>query len=187
MNLAIIGPSGSGKGTQAKLIASRYGLKHISTGTLLREEMKKNSPLASKIASYVDRGRWVPSAIIMTILKAKLTQNFILDGTPRYLVQCFLLDRLLGSKGQKFNAVISLTITKEELRRRRRLYGDQFQTNRSDSGKKIFWARWESGRKTLGAIVNYYRARGLLLEVDGNRPPKAIFADISHHLDKINT
>jgi adenylate kinase len=179
MNLVIIGPSGSGKGTQAKLIAQKYGLTHISTGQLIRQEIKKQSSLGKKAQSYVERGVWTPTKIVLKILFSKLKTRFIIDGTPRYLKQCPLLDRYLEKHGQKLDAVIYLHVTKEELLARRRLYQDKFQDqSRPDATDQAFEARYQSGKKTLGSIKDYYRKQNKLILIDGNRPVKPIFVDI---------
>lgn len=188
MNLCIIGPSGSGKGTQAKKIAAKYKLTHISTGELLRQILRtaKKDQTTQKIRHYLKLGQWVPSDIIFAILKNKLKDNFLLDGTPRYLKQCSMLEKLLKSRGLKLDACIYLALSRKEWEKRRKSYGDKFQDKtRNDNSPEIQEKRWHSGEKTLDKIVAYYRNLNKLIEIDGNRPVEPIFQDIVTALDSL--
>ncbi len=186
MNLIIIGPSGSGKGTQAKLIAKKYNLTHISTGQLIRDHIKKKTTLGKKAQSYVEDGRWTPTKIVLKILFENLKNKFIIDGTPRYLKQCPLIDKYLKKHNQKLDAVIYLHVTKQELLDRRQLYKEKFQDqSRPDSTPEAFEARYQSGKKTIGPILKYYKKQGRLIKIDGNRPVKPIFKDICSTLNSL--
>ena len=187
MNLIIIGPSGSGKGTQAKKIAKKYKLAHFSSGQLIRDHIKKKTALGKKAEKYIKAGNWVPTEILLKILFPELKDKFILDGTPRYLKQCGLLDKYLEKNHQKIDAVIYLFITTKELFRRRKFYGDKFQdASRTDNSDELFRKRLQSGKRTMSPIIKYYRKQGKLVKIDGNRPIKPIFKDICTALSSLS-
>lgn len=187
MNLIIIGPSGSGKGTQAKKIAKKYNLVHLSSGQLIRSHIKKGTVLGKKAEKYIKTGNWVPTEILLKILLPKLKDDFILDGTPRYLKQCGLVDKHLEKHHQKIDAVIYLFITTKELFRRRKFYGDKFQeASRTDNSDELFRKRLQSGKRTLSPIVKYYRKQAKLIKIDGNRPIDPIFKDICTALSSLS-
>lgn len=126
MNLAILGPPGSGKGTQASRVSKKLGVVHISTGEILREAVRKNSALGNQAKKYLDAGQLVPDGIMMEIVKARVNQpdcadGFILDGFPRTIPQAKMLDQLgLPSRTANFflDRTISLEISEEECVRR---------------------------------------------------------------------
>jgi len=123
MNLIIIGPPGSGKGTQGKLIAGRYRIAQISTGDILREAVKNESPLGQKAKSSMARGALVPDEVVTGIIEERLTRGdcergFLLDGFPRTVIQAQALERMLEGRGLGIDHVISIEIETEELVRR---------------------------------------------------------------------
>lgn len=188
MNLFIIGPSGCGKSTQAKLIAQKYNLVHLSTGQLLRDEIASGSELGLKLKSFVDAGVWAPDDLVIDILNANLVkinfQNFIVDGFPRVLNQAKIIEYYLKEKGQPLSLIIHLDVTFEEIMARRTRLGQEFQdANRSDNTPEAVAKRQASYNETVGQIKDYFRSIGKLYEVDGNRPVEPIFADICHQID----
>lgn len=186
MNLIIIGPSGSGKGTQAKKIAKKYNLLHLSSGQLIRDHIKKRTNLGKKAEKYIKTGNWVPTEILFKMLLPKLKNKFILDGTPRYLKQCGLVDKYLERHHQKIDAVIYLFVTTKELFRRRKFYGDKFQdASRTDNSDKLFKKRLRSGQRTMSPIVKYYQKQDKLIQIDGNRPIEPIFKNICAAISSI--
>lgn len=139
LNLFIIGPSGCGKSTQAKLIAEKYGLIHLSMGQLLRDEIAAKSPLGLEAQSYVEKGQWAPNELVFRILTANLekvdNKNFIVDGFPRHIDQMKDMDNYLESKGRIANLIIHLDVTAQEIADRRQKVaqaGGTFQIGRND-------------------------------------------------------
>lgn len=190
LNLFIIGPSGCGKSTQAKLIAEKYHLTHLSMGQLLRDEIASGSELGIKAKESIDKGVWTPDEITFPVLINALqkidNQNFILDGFPRLVTQGIFIDAHLDSVGHKSSFLTHLTITQEELARRRQTYGDKFQDkSRTDNTPQAIAQRQKSYDDTISPILEYYRNQGKLFEVDGNRPVDPIFQDICAEIDKI--
>ena len=189
LRLVIIGPSGGGKGTQAKLIAKEFGLKHFSTGDLLRKEVAKKTPLGIKIANLVAEGKWVPDEVVFQVLvphlkKAK-KQGFILDGSPRTLQQAKMLEELLQKENCSLDKVILLKVSPEEIIRRWKAkvaQGERFQPGRDDDRLDILKNRLQAYQETIGPIVDFYQRRGKLMVVDGERSIEEIFNDLKNRL-----
>ena len=189
LNLFIIGPSGCGKSTQAKLIAEKYNLTHLSMGQLLRDKIASDSPLGAKLKSYVDSGAWVPDDLIFEILLLELNklenQNFIVDGFPRVLNQGKFIEHYLTKEREKpLSLIIHLDVTFEEIMARRNRLGQNFQdTNRTDNTPEAVAKRQASYDETIEPIKDYFSSVNKLFNVDGNRPVEPIFADICQKID----
>lgn len=190
MNLFIIGPSGCGKSTQAKLIAEKYNLTHLSMGQLLRDEIASGSPLGLIAKSYIDQGIWVPdqttTKVLTTYLQKINNSNFILDGFPRLIDQGIFIEKYLSDHHQPLDLIIHLDVTFEEILARRNKMGQNFQdASRSDNTPEAIAKRQSSYNDTIGPIKTYFSQNGKLFEVDGNRPIEPIFADICARIDTI--
>lgn len=189
LNLFIIGPSGCGKSTQAKLIALKYNLTHISTGACFRREMEQKTPLGLEAKQYVDKGIWVPSDIVIRLFAQEVSkvnnQNFIVDGTPRLPEQCQLIEDYLAKSGQVISALIHLDVTFEEIFRRKQKMGESFQDkDRTDDSPESFKQRLLEYQKYNDPILKYFEEKNKLIRVDGNRPIEPIFEDIVKEIDK---
>jgi adenylate kinase len=187
LNLFIIGPSGCGKSTQAKLIAAKYGLTHLSMGQLLRDEMAASSEIGLEAKSYVDGGTLVPEELTFKLLTAKLAkinnQSFIIDGFPRSLGQGQFIENYLSQVGQPLDLIIHLDVTFEEINTRRAKMGVEFQDkNRTDNTPEAMAARQKFYDDNNGLIMDYFTPKELVLQVDGNRPIEPIFADIDQKI-----
>lgn len=183
LNLFIVGPSGCGKSTQAKLIADKYGLKHFSTGQLLREEMATASLLGLDAKSYMDSGNLVPDDIVYALLVSNLqkinNQNFIIDGFPRLLNQGQYIEKYLANKGSPLSLVIHLDVTAEEIHTRRAQMQDAFQDqDRTDNTPEAIASRQKFYDDNNKPIMDYFLANKKLFRVNGNRPIDPIFEDI---------
>lgn len=191
LNLFIVGPSGCGKSTQAKLIAEKYGLTHLSMGQILRDEIAAGTGVGLEAKSYVDQGVWAPDDLVFDMLVSKLQslnyQNFIIDGFPRVLNQGKIIEFFLKKQNQPFSLLIHLDVTFEEIMARRNKMGEEFQDeNRTDNTPEAITARQNSYNETIDPIKEYFKEKGKLFEVDGNRPIEPIFEDICLNIDKIN-
>jgi len=131
LNLFIIGPSGCGKSTQAKLVAEKYKLTHLSMGQLLRNEIAAGSGFGLEAKKYIDQGIWVPDDLVFDVLIAQLEklnyQNFIIDGFPRVLNQGRIIEFYLRKQSQPTSLLIHLDVTFQEIMDRRAKAGDEFQ------------------------------------------------------------
>jgi adenylate kinase len=191
LNLFIIGPSGCGKSTQAKLLAQKYSLTHISTGQLFRDEIIAQTPLGIQAREYIDRGVWVPNPLVIQVLTQKLqsigSANFIVDGTPRKVGQCPALEEFLHDQGQELTLLIHLDVPYDEIAARRARLGMNFQdTSRTDLDPQDLQRRQHEYEKYNQPILDYFRAKDKLLTLDGNRPIQPIFEDICKKIESLN-
>lgn len=213
LNLILMGPPGAGKGTQASRLAQRLRVPAISTGDLLREEVKHGSALGAEAHGYMSRGALVPDALIIAIIETRLrrddcSRGFILDGFPRTVVQAEALDRALHRFGWSLHRVGSLNVPTDEVVRRlsgRRtcrdcstpyhialdppakhdtcdICGGTLQ-QRDDDHETIIAARLEVYARDTAPLLDYYRERGLLAEVDGRGKHDDVLAALLAHLN----
>ncbi len=190
LNLFIIGPSGCGKSTQAKLIADKYSLTHISMGQVFRDEMAANSGYGLEAKSYVEKGVWVPDDLTFDMLVSRIKplnfQNFIIDGFPRVLNQGKIVEFFLKKQQQPFSLLIHLTVSFEEIQTRRQKLGETFQeSDRIDNTPETIKQRQLTYDETIGPIKEYFTTKKLFCDVDGNRPIEPIFKDICLAIDSL--
>jgi adenylate kinase len=171
MQLVIMGPPGAGKGTQATLIAEHYGIPAISTGDIFRAMKTADTPLARQVREIMESGGYVSDEITNAIVADRLAQpdcnrGFLLDGYPRTLQQVQTLDDYLAESERPLNAVISLLADIEEVVARllRRAVID----GRSDDNEETIRVRLQVYAEQTEPLLEVYRARGSLVEVDGH-------------------
>jgi len=183
MNLIILGAPGSGKGTQAKLIAEKFGLKHISSGELLRQEAESGSEKGRLVADLLKTGELLPFETVLDCLEPALVNakdGFIIDGTPRDLKQAEYLEWFLDQRSLKVDKVIYLAVPKEESLKR--LLKRSEIEHRSDDSQDTILNRLEVYQKETKPVIDYYRQKGILIEIDGTPDIQTIFDDIVNHL-----
>lgn len=168
--MLIIGPPGSGKGTQAERISERLGVVAISTGDIFRANVKGGTPLGVEARKYMDNGDFVPDRITNEMVRNRLSQDdakegFLLDGYPRTVAQVDYLDGILAAGAQKLGVVLQLTADDEELVPR--LLGRARETGRSDDNESVIRHRLDLYHQQTEAVVAKYASRGILTEVDG--------------------
>jgi len=197
VRVILMGPPGSGKGTQAKLLSQRFGVPHVSSGDLLRSAVRRKSPMGVQAKKYMDRGELVPDDIILGAVEERLRESdcargFILDGYPRTLAQDGALSATLARMQTRIDSVVSLSVSREEVvkrlsgRRTCRECGASYhiifdpprnpgicnQCNgelfqRDDDQEDTVMARLEVYERNTAPLVAAYRQSGLLCEVDG--------------------
>ncbi|NQU28800.1 MAG: adenylate kinase [Candidatus Marinimicrobia bacterium] len=170
MKLVLLGPPGVGKGTQATNVKEHFGIVHLSTGDILRGEVKANSELGQKAKSFMDAGKLVPDELLLKMMEIRLQQpdcepGYLLDGFPRTIPQAEGLDNLLTGLGQNLAAVVSLTADEDELVKRLVLRGET--SGRSDDTPKVIRDRQEVYRQQTEPLLEYYASTDLVKEVDG--------------------
>jgi|CXWL01.1.fsa_nt_gi adenylate kinase len=183
MNLIILGPQGSGKGTQAKLLAEKFGLAHLSSGDLLRAEAASGTPKGKLIADLLAKGDLLPFETVLEVLEPAINNakgGFILDGTPRDVKQAEYLDYFLGKIGVKIDRVIYLSLPVEDSLARL-LKRAQIE-HRSDDTPETIKHRLEVYETETSPVLDYYRAKDLVLEIDGRPDIQTIFKDILSRL-----
>lgn len=175
--VVLLGPPGSGKGTQAELLAARLGVPAISTGELLREAVRTGTPLGERVRDVMDAGRLVEDGLMAEVVAERLRRadarrGFLLDGYPRNPAQAQTLASLLAADGVDLDAVLLLAAPDPVLVERVRGRG------RHDDRAEVIAARLRIFREQTGPLIAFYRQRGLLRELDGDRPREAVTADI---------
>jgi len=170
MRIVLLGPPGSGKGTQAALLRERLGTAHISTGVLLREAVENRTELGIKARRYMDAGELVPDDLVLGLLEARLEQpdtgaGFILDGYPRNLAQAEALDALLARIGQPVEIAIAVTVDESEIVDR--LSRRAVEEGRTDDTEEVIRNRMRVYAEQTAPVAEHYAGRGQLREVDG--------------------
>jgi adenylate kinase len=183
MRLLMVGPPGSGKGTHGTRLAKDLAIEHVSSGDVLRAEVAGGSPLGREIGGYVARGDLVPDDVLFALMVplAARTTDFVSDGFPRTLAQAERAYREIGiDRDRKLDAVISLDVPEEVLTRRML---DRAQVEgRADDTPAVISHRLAVYRTETYPLIDYYRDRGILLAVNGNRPPDDVYAEIREAL-----
>jgi len=177
MRIVLLGPPGSGKGTQAALLKERIGVPHISTGELLRAAVAEGTELGRKARAAMDAGQLVSDELMLGLIEEKLGQpevepGFILDGYPRNLAQAHALDQLLTRLGQPLDRAVELVVDEEQIIER--LASRAAEENRSDDSEDVVRNRLEVYRQQTAPVSHYYDERGLLVQVDGAGTIEAI-------------
>jgi adenylate kinase len=171
--MLIIGPPGSGKGTQAERISERLGVVAISTGDIFRANVKGETPLGIEAKKYMDNGDFVPDSVTNKMVRDRLSESdvengFLLDGYPRTTAQVDYLDEILAEGEEKLDVVLQLTADDEELVQR--LLGRAKETGRSDDNEAVIRHRLDLYHEQTEAVVAKYAERGILTQVDGIGP-----------------
>ncbi len=208
MNLVFLGPPGAGKGTQAKRLAREMGLKHISTGDILREAVKNQTPLGKKAKEFMDRGELVPDELIVALIEEVMPPGggVILDGFPRTIAQAEALDKMLSKKGMKVDKVllfeVSDDVVVERLSGRRvcpscgAVYHIKFNPpkedqicdrcgtkliQREDDKEEVIRNRLDVYRKQTEPLIEYYKDKGILIKLDASKDIQEVY----HELKKV--
>jgi adenylate kinase len=186
--LIIMGPPGSGKGTQAEHIARHFGIPAISTGDLFRAHVRDKSELGLAAGEYMDRGEFVPDHVTTDMLKQRMEEadaadGFLLDGYPRTVIQIGALDEMLAIRGKPLEVVLALTAPDDELVAR--MLRRAQEQGRSDDNQAVIQRRLELYRDETQPVVMAYSQRGILLTVDGSGERETITAAAIAAVEKI--
>ena len=177
LDLVLLGPPGSGKGTQAARLTAKYGIPAIATGDILRAQVNVGTPLGRQVRSYLDRGELVPDQLVVDIIRHRLSEpdteaGFILDGFPRTLPQAQALDAMLAELQRPLDAVLYLQVEGAALRER------LDQRHRRDDRPDIVDHRIDVFLEQTSPLIGYYRDQGKLRLIDGAQPPDLVAAAI---------
>ena len=173
--VVLLGPPGAGKGTQAQVLGRRLGVPAISTGDMLREAVADGSELGRKVKGIMTSGTLVDDATMAEVVRGRLArpdacEGFLLDGYPRTLPQAETLAGILREEGCDLDAVLLFDVPEEVVVRRALL------RKRGDDAEAVIRERLKEYREKTVPLIGYYRQRGLLREIDGNRPIEEVTA-----------
>jgi adenylate kinase len=185
MRLLIMGPPGAGKGTQAKFVAARFGIPAISTGDIFRANVSQGTELGLEAQRYMNAGEYVPDAVTNSMVRDRIAEpdaadGFLLDGYPRTLAQVTELDDMMTPSGDALDAVVVLTVDAEEIVAR--LLARAQTEGRPDDTEEVIRRRQEVYAAETEPLIDVYRSRGLLVEVDGMGEINAVTQAISEAL-----
>jgi adenylate kinase len=170
MRLIMMGPPGAGKGTQAKYIADHFGIPAISTGDIFRANVSKGTPLGVKAQGFMQAGEYVPDELTNLMVRDRIDEDdanpgFLLDGYPRTLAQVEELDGMIKHTGHALDAVVVLTVDPDEIVQR--LLQRAQVEGRADDTEDVIRRRQELYTEQTEPLIDVYRNRGILIEVDG--------------------
>ena len=188
MNILLLGPQGSGKGTQAKRISGEYGLAHIATGDMLRAAIAAGTPLGRRVQPIVDAGELVPDDLMIELIRDRLgeedaQEGFILDGFPRTMVQAEALDTMLKDIGRDLDVVFELQIPDHVCIQR--LLKRAAQEGRVDDTPEAIATRLARYHEETEPLIEHYRATGNLVGIHADRPINDVFAEIQRTLEQV--
>ena len=191
MRLILLGPPGAGKGTQAQRLISKYRIVQLSTGDMLRAAVAAGTPVGLQAKSIMDRGELVPDEVVVAIIADRIDQpdaknGFVLDGFPRTVAQAEALDRLLGERSLKLDAVIELAVDEGILLKRiEKRVADMTARGekvRSDDNPEVLKGRLAAYRAQTAPLSYYYASKGVHRVVDGMAPIDRVTAAINRLL-----
>jgi adenylate kinase len=180
LDVVILGPPGAGKGTQAKLVSEEAGIPHINTGDMYRAAAAAGTELGRRVKPYMDAGELVPDGLTIEVVRERLSQadtmdGFVLDGFPRTLPQAEALDEILAGSDRGISVVLDFQLSDELAEQR--LLKRALEQGREDDTPEIIHRRMETMR-IPEALVEFYRARGLLVGIHAERSIAEVFAEV---------
>ncbi len=181
LNIVIFGAPGSGKGTQSERIVAKYGINHISTGDVLRAEIKNNTPLGITAKGYIDQGQLIPDELMIDILAGvfdgiKNSKGVIFDGFPRTIAQAEALKKMLAERGTKVSVMIDLDVPEEELMTRLIKRGKD--SGRADDNEETIKKRLQVYHSQTAPLIDWYKADGTYHHIKGQGQMEEIFAQV---------
>ena len=187
-NILLLGPQGAGKGTQGRLIASEYAIPHVATGDMLRAAMADGSELGRQVRPIYDSGRLVPDDLMVALIRERLTgedarEGFVLDGFPRTMAQADALEEMLREIGRDLDVVFEFQIPDEV--GRERMLKRAAEEGRTDDTPEAIDERLRLYHEETKPLIEYYRTRGNLVGVHGDRPVNQVFAEIQQTLEQV--
>ncbi len=188
LNIVIFGAPGSGKGTQSERIVAKYGISHISTGDVLRAEIKGGTELGKVAQSYIDKGQLLPDELIIDILAGKLdglkdSNGVIFDGFPRTIAQAEALKKMLAQRNQQVSVMLDLDVPEEELMTRLIKRGQE--SGRADDNEETIKKRLVVYHSQTAPLIDWYKQEGLYAHINGSGNLDDITAEICQAVDAV--
>lgn len=188
MNVLLLGPQGSGKGTQAKRISAEYGIPHIATGDMLRTAIAAETPLGQRVKPILESGQLVPDELMIDLIRERLdeadaAEGFVLDGFPRTTPQADALDAMLREISRELTVVFALQVS-DEICIERLLKRAQ-EEGRPDDTPEAIRTRLELYHRETEPLVEHYRTQGNLVPIHADGTPNEVFAEIQAALEQV--
>ena len=188
LNIVIFGAPGSGKGTQSEKIVEKYGINHISTGDVLRAEMKNGTELGKTAKGYIDQGQLLPDELMIDILASvfdsfKDSKGVIFDGFPRTIAQAEALKKMLAERGQDVSVMVDLEVPEDELMVRLIKRGKD--SGRADDNEETIKKRLHVYHSQTAPLIDWYKNEKKYQHINGLGTMDGIFADICEAVDKL--
>lgn len=183
VNIVLFGAPGCGKGTQAQRLKEHYGIDHVSTGEVIREEIRQGTELGRSMESYIEKGQLAPDQIVIGMIDRYVTRHMnvrgcIFDGFPRTTIQAEEFDKILASHGLKVDIMIDIHVPEEELVRRILLRGKD-SGRADDASEEVIRGRLEVYRAQTAVVAEYYAAQGKYASVNGTGTMEEVFKRIA--------
>ena len=190
LNIVLFGPPGAGKGTQSELMRNEFSLIHLSTGDILRNEIRNGTTLGMEAKKLMDEGQLVPDSVVIGMIRNKLKQHrdaagFIFDGFPRTQAQAVSLDKLLHELGAAITTMISLEVPERELVKRL-LERGKSSGRFDDQNEEVIKGRLDVYEKQTAVLKNYYQKQGKLQSINGVRTVEEVFGRIEDAVNQAN-
>ncbi|TMI96065.1 MAG: adenylate kinase [Bacteroidetes bacterium] len=187
-NLILFGPPGSGKGTQSEKLVEKYGLVHLSTGNLLREEISNRTPLGLEAKNFLDKGQLVPDEVVIGMIDSSLEHHqevpgFLFDGFPRNVAQAQALDKLLTLKKTEIALVLALEVSEEELVMRL-LNRGKTSGRTDDTNETVIHHRFTVYKNETSPIADHYKKSKKFQSIKGEGSVEEIFDSLCQAIDK---
>jgi adenylate kinase len=188
VNLLVLGPQGAGKGTQAKRIASDYGIPHVSTGDMFRAAQAEGTPFGLRVGEIMASGSLVPDELTIAMIQERLSQpdaqaGFVLDGFPRNLAQAEALDAMLQGIGRGLDAILYFDVS-DDIGMQRALKRAQLEM-RADDTPELIAKRLQIYHSETEPIVEHYRATGKLVPLHADRTIEEVWSEITQSLQVV--
>ena len=188
LNIVIFGGPGSGKGTQSERIVEKYGINHISTGDVLRAEIKNGTELGKTAKGYIDQGQLIPDELMIDILASvfdsfKDSKGVIFDGFPRTIAQAEALKKMLAERGQDVSVMVDLDVPEEELMVRLIKRGKD--SGRADDNEETIKKRLHVYHSQTAPLIDWYKNEKKYQHINGLGTMEGIFAEICEAVDKL--
>lgn len=189
-NLVLFGPPGAGKGTQAEKLIEKYGFNHISTGEVIREQIRKGTELGRSVQSYIEKGQLAPDGLVIDIIadyvaKHKDAKGNIFDGFPRTTVQAKAFDEIMEKNGTPVSVMLSLEVPDEELVKRLLLRGKE-SGRADDSNEGVIRDRIDVYKAQTAVVTDHYKPQGKHRAVNGLGTIDEIFGRLCQEIESLN-
>ena len=188
LNIVIFGAPGSGKGTQSERIVEKYGINHISTGDVLRAEIKNGTELGKTAKGYIDQGQLIPDELMIDILASvfdsfKDSKGVIFDGFPRTIAQAEALKKMLAERGQDVSVMVDLEVPEDELMVRLIKRGKD--SGRADDNEETIKKRLHVYHSQTAPLIDWYKNEKKYQHINGLGTMEGIFAEVCEAIDKL--